>query len=77
MNEIIVQGSVDEQHRLTAIVPESVPPGQVTISVSTVQEDDAGAAWMAGICQQWSEDLSDGRQDIYSLEDGEAIDPAK
>jgi hypothetical protein len=77
MDHITVQGLVDEQHRLTAVVPESIPPGLVTISLSMVQEDDAGVAWSAGLSREWFEDLADSRQDIYSLEDGESIDSAQ
>lgn len=75
MNSITIQGQIDDQHRLSAIVPESVPPGPVTIWLTTSQEDDAGAAWMAGIGEQWADELGDARQDIYSLADGEAVDP--
>ena len=39
------------------------------------QEDDAGAAWMGGVSQQWADELSDPHQDIYTLADGEAVDP--
>jgi hypothetical protein len=77
MNSIAIQGQVDNQHRLSAVVPESVPPGPVTvwIAVSSAQEDDAGMAWMSGISQQWDEELSDPGQDIYTLADGEPVDP--
>jgi hypothetical protein len=77
MDSIAIQGFVDDQHRLSALVPASVPPGPVTVIVATnAQEDDAGAAWMAGISAQWATDLADERQDIYTLADGEPIDPA-
>jgi hypothetical protein len=76
MNSISIHGQVDDQHRLSAVVPESVPPGPVTVWLTTAQEDEAGAAWMAGISQQWADELSDPRQDIYTVADGEAVDPA-
>ena len=76
MNSISIHGQVDDQHRLSAVVPESVPPGPVTIWLTTAHEDDAGAAWMAGIGQQWANDLGDARQDIYTAADGEAVDSA-
>jgi hypothetical protein len=76
MNSIEIQGQVDDQHRLSAIVPESVPAGPVTLWLSvSAQEDEAGAAWMAGVSQQWADELGDTRQDIYTLADGEAVDP--
>lgn len=76
MNPITIQGLVDEQHRLTAIVPDSIPPGPVTVSLATSQEDDAGVNWAGGVSRQWTDELSDSRQDIYTLADGEAVDPA-
>ena len=67
-------GHVDEQHRLSAEVPASVPPGPVTVLiVPASQEDDAGDAWMAGISQEWADDLNDPCQDIYTLADGEPV----
>jgi hypothetical protein len=76
MSSIPIQGQVDDQHRLSAVVPESVPPGPVTIWLAPTEEDDAGGAWMQGIAQQWADELLDARQDIYTLSDGEALDPA-
>ena len=74
MSTVKVNGRVDEHHQLTAEVPESVPAGPVTVLiVPTCQEDDAGEAWMAGVAQEWSDDLNDERQDIYTLADGEPI----
>jgi hypothetical protein len=76
MNSIAIQGQVDDQHRLSAVVPESIPAGPVTVWLATgAQEDDAGVAWMAGMGHQWADELGDARQDIYSLADGEAVDP--
>ncbi len=76
MDSISIQGHVDDQHRLSAIVPGSVPPGPVTVWIATsAQEDDEGTEWMTGISQQWSADLNDARQDIYTLADGESVDP--
>jgi hypothetical protein len=76
MSSLEIQGRVDDQHRLSAVVPESIPPGPVTVWItSKPEEDDAGAAWMAGISHQWTDELADPRQDIYSLADGEPLDP--
>jgi hypothetical protein len=77
MESFAIQGHIDDQHRLSAVVPDSVPAGTVTVFVSTAQDDEAGAAWMAGIAHQWADELSDPRQDIYSLADGVAVDQAK
>jgi hypothetical protein len=77
MHSIPIQGHVDDQHRLSAVVPGSIPPGPVTVWLAAnSQEDDAGAAWVTGIAHQWAEELSDPREDIYMLTDGEAVDPA-
>jgi hypothetical protein len=78
MNSIRVEGNIDDEHRLSAVVPVSVPAGPVTVWIGAPQEeDDAGAAWMSGIVSEWADDLADARQDIYSLGDGEPIDPAQ
>lgn len=74
MNNVKVLGRVDENHQLTAEVPDSVPAGPVAILiVPASQEDDAGDAWMEGVARQWADDLKDPRQDIYTLADGEPI----
>jgi len=74
MAPLTLIGHVDEQHRLTADVPDTIPPGPITISISPASnEDDAGQAWMTGIAREWAEDLSDPRQDIYTLTDGEPV----
>ena len=31
---------------------------------------------MTGISQQWADELNDARENIYTLADGEAVDPA-
>ena len=78
MDSVSIQGHVDDQHRLSAIVPGSVPPGPVTVWIapSTKDEDESGSAWMSGVGAQWAEELGDARQDIYTLADGEPVDPA-
>jgi len=76
MDSITLQGQIDDQHRLSAIVPASIPVGPVTVWISAhAQEDDGGAVWMTGVSQQWADELGDARQDIYTLADGEAVDP--
>lgn len=77
MESIRIDGYVDDQHRLLADVPGFVPPGPVTVWIGApAAEDDAGSAWMDGIGHEWADELSDVQQDIYSLADGEAVDPA-
>jgi hypothetical protein len=74
MNTLRVTGHIDEQHRLSADVPESVPPGPVTVLiVPASQEDEAGDAWTASIAHEWADELADPRQDIYTLADGDPV----
>ena len=76
MSTFRVIGRVDEQHRLSAEVPESVAAGlvQVTIVVPSAQKDDAGLAWADGVAGEWAEELGDPREDIYTIADGEPVD---
>jgi hypothetical protein len=74
MKVIKLFGNVDEQHRLRAEVPASVPSGPVQLAVLLPEEDDAGAAWSSGAASEWADDLADSRQDIYTLEDGKPVD---
>jgi len=72
INPIRVTGCVDDKHLLSAEVPDSIPPGPVTVLILPAsQEDDAGDAWAAGIAREWADELGDARQDIYTLADGE------
>ena len=74
MTALLVTGHVDDQHRLTADVPDTIPPGPVTISILPLTNDDeTGAAWAAGIAREWAEELGDSREDIYTLADGEPV----
>lgn len=74
METIKLSGHVDDNHHLTAEVPESVPAGPVTVLiVPSSQEGDAGDAWMAGVAREWVDDLNDDRQDIYTMADGEPV----
>ncbi len=75
MNAVKVTGNVDENHQLSAEVPSTIPPGPITILIiPTTQEDEAGDAWTEGVAAQWDDELSDPRQDIYTLADGEPVD---
>ena len=78
MTTIRIVGRIDAEHRLTATVPESVPAGsvEVVLIVPEVAGDPADQAWEKGIAREWSQDLADSRQDIYSLDDGEPVDDA-
>ncbi len=79
MSPIKIIGHVDEQHRLSADVPPTVEPGPVEVWLvpPSAGEDDAGAAWMQGIAREWAAELNDPREDLYTLEDGAAVDGAR
>lgn len=75
MNSIPIQGVVDSDHQLVVSVPDSVPPGPITVWIQPASdEDEAGSAWADGVAQSWAEDLGDAEQDIYTLTDGEPVD---
>ena len=78
-DSIKIQGHVDAQHQLSLEVPGSIPPGPVTVWIapSTAEGDPVGEAWEQGIAREWREELADSRQDIYTLEDGDALDTSE
>jgi hypothetical protein len=73
MQAIELVGTIDEQHRLRAQVPPELPAGPVRLIVLLPDEDDAGVAWAQGVSGEWLEELRDSRQDVYTLEDGQAV----
>ena len=70
-------GDVDEQHRLHARVPTEIPAGQVRLIVFLPGEDEAGSRWANGVASEWSAELSDPREDIYTLDDGQPVNAAR
>ena len=70
---------VDEQRRLQVTLPEMLVPATVRVIVLVPEpgEDDAGVVWAQGIAREWSAELADPREDIYTLEDGEPADAAR
>ena len=73
MKAIELTGDIDEQHRLQARVPAELPAGPVRLIVLLPDEDEGGGAWAPGIAKEWADELSDSRQDIYTLEDGQPV----
>ena len=73
MNAIELVGDIDDQHRLRAQVPANLPAGPVRLIVLLPDEDDAGVQWFRGAAAEWSDDLKDSLQDIYTLEDGQPV----
>jgi hypothetical protein len=74
MKAIELRGEIDDQHRLNAQVPHSFPAGSVRVIVLIPEEDETGSAWEAGVSSEWSAELSDPEQDIYTLSDGQPLD---
>ena len=66
-------GDIDEHHHLRAQVPEELPAGPVRLIVLLPDGDDAGSVWANGIAREWSDELSDPKQDIYTLDDGQPV----
>jgi hypothetical protein len=71
MDMVELFGNVDENRRLSAEVPASIRPGPVRVLILPLsREEEEADAWTAGIAQEWADELSDSRQDIYTLADG-------
>jgi hypothetical protein len=70
-------GDVDEQHQLHARVPTEIPAGQVRLIVFLAGEDESGSLWANGVASEWSAELSDPREDIYTLDDGQPVKAAR
>lgn len=77
MQAIAVIGDVDEQHQLRAQVPKDVPAGQVRVIVLIPGEDEAGERWANGVASEWSAELTDAREDIYTLDDGHPVNATR
>jgi hypothetical protein len=50
------------------------PCRPVRLIVLLPGEDEAGGFWADGVASEWSAELSDPREDIYTLEDGQLVD---
>ena len=77
MKAIELIGDIDEQHRLRASVPEELPAGPVRLIVLVSEEDEAGTVWAHGLAREWGDELSDSRQDLYTLVDGQPADATR
>jgi hypothetical protein len=78
MKTIKVIGSVDEQHRLCAEVPATVPPGpvEVVLVVPSDSEEEISREWTEGIAREWAAEWREPREDIYTIEDGQPVNHA-
>lgn len=79
MNTIRLTGYVDDERLLHLQLPGSVPPGQVDVVVKfpSSDEDDAGRDWMHNVAHEWADELSDEREEIYTLADGKPLDGSR
>ena len=66
-------GDIDDQHELHAHVPKELPAGRVRLIVLLSGEDEAGGMWARGIAAEWSAQLQDAREDVYTLDDGRPV----
>ena len=73
MKVIELLGKIDEHHRLEARVPENLPVGPVRLIVLLPEWDNAELAWALRISEEWTDELADPRQDLYTIEDGKAV----
>ena len=77
MKAIELVGDIDDQHHLHAQVPEGLSAGPVRLIVLLPDEDEAGVAWARGVAREWTTVLSDSKQDIYTLDDGQPVNAAR
>jgi hypothetical protein len=77
MKTIELIGDIDDQHRLHAEVPADLPTGNVRVIVLVPEEDEAATQWASGVANEWSAELGDTREDIYTLEDGQPVDTSR
>ena len=77
MRAIELTGQIDEQHRLHADIPKDLQAGQVRLIILVPNEDESGSPWARGIGHQWSTELLDTREDIYTLLDGQPMNASR
>lgn len=73
MKAIELVGDIDEQHQLRAQVPSDLPAGQVRLIVLLPEEDEAGALWSGAVAREWAAEMTDVREDLYTLDDGQPV----
>ena len=73
MKGIELVGDIDDKHRLNADVPAQAPVGPVRLIVLVPDEDEGGIVWPQGVAREWSDEMGDPRQDLYTLDDGQPV----
>ena len=74
MSRIELIGNVDDQHRLSLIVPAEVKAGPVKVILEVADEEEDN--WFQGVAAIWAREY-DPREDIYTLQDGDPFDEAE
>ena len=79
MKAIEVLAKIDEQRHITLTLPQTAAPGpaRVLVLVPETEETEIAEAWSAIIAGEWSSELADESEDIYTLEDGDPIRAAR
>jgi len=74
-----LEAEVDEERRLSAVLPGNATPGRVRVIVLVPEADDATAdeTWMRLVAHEWAQEIADEREDIYTVSDGEPVDAAR
>ena len=67
--ELLVQ--VDDQHRLSLVVPAEIKAGPVKVILEVTDEE--GDSWFQDVAAIWAREY-DPREDIYTLQDGDPFD---
>jgi hypothetical protein len=71
MSRIELLGTVDDEHRLSVVVPNEVKAGPIKVILETADENEDD--WFQGVAAIWSREF-DPREDIYTLQDGDPFD---
>ena len=75
MRTLELEAEIDDRGHVEFDLPPGTPAGpvRVLLLMPELGDDDGGFSWMAGVANEWREDLADQRQDIYTLDDGEPV----
>lgn len=80
MRAFLFVAEVDENRNVQVTLPPTAPSGRARVLVllpDETTEDETDTVWMQALAREWSDELADEREDIYSLEDGEPVDAAR
>jgi hypothetical protein len=76
MGTIGIVGEIDVHHKIDAEAPPDLPPGRVHLIMVGPDEDEAGVFWPWDLSQASSDELGDVRH-LYTLADGQPVDPSR